>query len=178
MVELEFKNKELEANLVTLKLKHSQDQLEIENRLQESMSFSQKLLIESIEKNAELNDLKEKLMKCRVLKEPDVIELESESTEENTDQRLLEEKLQIPASFNHKQQTEITEIDDVYDRQPAIWTTDDLNKPAFAMKSFELDHNYHKTSKRYHGTTASPDESFVAPLSKRKKVDVLDTREL
>jgi hypothetical protein len=112
MVDLETKNKELEAKLAASELKHSQEQLESENCLQKSMSINQQLFVESIKKSDEIKDLKGKLIKCQNLEMPNVFELESDSTNaSNIEQSSCDLKLHESISLNKQLLSDFIELE-------------------------------------------------------------------
>jgi hypothetical protein len=191
MAEISARNRNLEAKLVATKLKHSQDQLTLENRLQESMSFNQKLLIESIEKNAEIRGLKEKLSKFQDQDKENCIKIMSESITEiskNTVKRSSNANKQYKLLIHHhSRRAELSELELKQEsdkrieselKEPNMWTPNKYVKPAISIKNFELDHNYNNTLKKNNVTIFSPDKSFLSPLNKRKRIDFVDRREL
>jgi hypothetical protein len=187
MIVLSARNKELEAELVASNEKHKKDQQTLMNRLQESMSTNQQLFVESVEKNAEIRNLKEKLSKCLVQEKPDAIELESKVTDENANnmqQKSLDEKQQGPAFLNQKQPAELNEIDVELESEKRIQSelekqtidlSEDNAESVVVVSSSEVDHACNKSSKRAHDTIDLSDESSSESQVKKQRIKISDT---
>jgi hypothetical protein len=147
------------------------------------MTVNQELLIEAIEKNAEIRALKEKLSESQVQEE-----LESTAEESrNTELRLLEEKLRDSRSENEKFRIKIAEMEVELEQTRRIQSQSNTTnsampkenaKSAVLSSSSNLDLAGHKSSKRSPDTAGSFDESISAPLVKNQIIDFVDTVEL
>jgi hypothetical protein len=195
MEKILIKKKELDAKLADSKLQHSQEQQTLENRLQEAMSHSQHLLVENIEKNAEINDLKKKFLKDHVQEkpdlielEPDVIELDSDSTSENsnhTEQRSVEEEKQdeldsmLERPFDQMRVAERAEMDVTLKRSRIKSLISKLIEPTSAKRTtLESNFSCNKSLKRPHETEVSSDKTIAASRVKKQSIEFIDTKQI
>jgi hypothetical protein len=186
MIVVSARNKELEAEVVAIKSKYSQDRQALENRLQESMALNQKLFVESIEKNAKIEVLKRELLKRQSQEKSPLAELASESTAENSNQteqkKTIEKKQLEPKIHNQQLLSGMSDTNFELEKASCSKSTTSLKenlKPSAAVTSSKSDNTGNESSKRsYETADLSNEPNSDDPLVKKQSTEFIDTKEL